>query len=310
MAVGNSMGIGIPMVNLGLGGGGGGGAGFLLDDYPNTNGHSYSLRQLSSTVTNVVRVRRSSDNTEQDFTATEITDGTLATFCGGGEGFVAKWYDQSNSSDVLNFTALQQPKIFVEDGVGGYEVPLENGKPCMVFDGVDDSLQVLLGLPFSSIYYLFAVNTWVSAPAEGDGYMYGLRTPSGEFLTGDDLSNSISWDGSTGRMKGNGIQNAGGVTDLTFPKIGTFPQSLYYAKQAVGAVGSLGSTLKINTNQYPAIGATANGSRQINSIHLGESGGGSFNSNIKLQEFILYFADPASNATAIESNINTHYSIY
>lgn len=308
MAVGNSMGIGIPMVNLGLGGGGGGGSSFLLDDYPNATGHSYSLRQLSSTVTNVVRVRRSTDNTEQDFTATEITDGTLATFCTAfGQGFVTKWYDQSNSSDVLNFTALQQPRIY--DGEDG-GLRLENGKPCVEFDGVDDSLQVLLGLPFSSIYYLFAVNTWVSAPAEGDGYMYGLRTPSGEFLTGDDLSNSISWDGSTGRMKGNGIQNAGGVTDLTFPKIGTFPQSLYYAKQAVGAVGSLGSTLKINTNQYPAIGATANGSRQINSIHLGESGGGSFSSNIKLQEFILYFADPGLNATAIESNINTHYSIY
>ena len=304
MAISNSRRIGIPMVNLGLGGGGGG-ASFLLDDYPNTTGHSYSLRQLSSTVTNVVRVRRSSDNTEQDFTATEITDGTLTTFCGAGDGFVAKWYDQSNSADVLNFTALQQPKI-----VSGGVVILENGKPCMEFDGSDDSLQVLLGLPFSSIYYLFAVNTWVSAPEEGDGYMYGLRTPSPPFLSGDDLSNSISWNGEQGRMKGAGIPQLG-VTDLTFPKIGTFPQSLYYAKQAVGAVGSLGSTLKINTNQYPAIGAAANGSAQINSIHLGESGGGSLNSNIKLQEFILYFADPGgSGATAIESNINTHYSIY
>lgn len=304
MAISNSRRIGIPMVNLGLGGGGGG-ASFLLDDYPNTTGHSYSLRQLSSTVTNVVRVRRSSDNTEQDFTATEITDGTLTTFCGAGDGFVAKWYDQSNSADVLNFTALQQPKI-----VSGGVVILENGKPCMEFDGSDDSLQVLLGLPFSSIYYLFAVNTWVSAPEEGDGYMYGLRTPSPPFLSGDDLSNSISWNGEQGRMKGAGIPQLG-VTDLTFPKIGTFPQSLYYAKQAVGAVGSLGSTLKINTAQYPIIGATANGSAQINSIHLGESGGGSLNSNIKLQEFILYFADPGgSGATAIESNINTHYSIY
>ena len=304
MAISNSRRIGIPMVNLGLGGGGGG-ASFLLDDYPNTTGHSYSLRQLSSTVTNVVRVRRSSDNTEQDFTATEITDGTLTTFCGAGDGFVAKWYDQSNSADVLNFTALQQPKI-----VSGGVVILENGKPCMEFDGSDDSLQVLLGLPFSSIYYLFAVNTWVSAPEEGDGYMYGLRTPSPPFLSGDDLSNSISRDGSTGTMKGAGIPQLG-VTDLTFPKIGTFPQSLYYAKQAVGAPGSLGSTLKINTAQYPIIGATANGSAQINSIHLGESGGGSLNSNIKLQEFILYFADPGgSGATAIESNINTHYSIY
>lgn len=300
MAISNSRRIGIPMVNLGLGGGGGG-ASFLLDDYPNTTGHSYSLRQLSSTVTNVVRVRRSSDNTEQDFTAAEITDGTLATFCGAGEGFVAKWYDQSNSADVLNFTALQQPKIFVEDGIGGHEVALENGKPCMEFDGIDDSLQVLLGLPYVSNYYLFAVNTWVSAPAEGDGYMYGLADSLLAPLVGD---NSFRWDGTQAHMRG--FQS-----DLTFPKIGTFPQSLYYAKQAVGAVGSLGSTLKINTNQYPAIGATSNGSTSVNTIHLGESGEGGQNGKIKLQEFILYFADPGgSGATAIESNINTHYSIY
>jgi len=98
MAVGNGMGIGIPMVNLGLGGGGGGGASFLLDDYPNTTGHSYSLRQLSASTTNVVRVRRTSDNTEQDFTATGLTDGTLALFCGEEAGYVTKWYDQSGSS--------------------------------------------------------------------------------------------------------------------------------------------------------------------------------------------------------------------
>ena len=305
MAITNSRKIGIPMVDLGLGGGGGGG-GFLLDDYPNTNGHSYSLRQLSSTVTNVVRVRRNSDSAEQDFTATGITDGTLATFCGISEGFVAKWYDQTGSTDVVNFTALQQPKIF--DGIG---VILQNGKPCVQFDGVDDSLQALLGLPFSQTYYLFAVNTWLLPPAEGEGYVYGLRTPPFfPFLTGDDLSNSISWNGTTVRMKGSGIVGQIGVDDLTFPKIGTFPQSLYYARQAVGAIGSLGSQLKINTTQYPVFAATANGSAQVTSIHLGETGGGSLNGNIQLQEFVLYISDPASNAAAIESNINAHYSIY
>jgi len=269
MALGNAIGIGIPMVNLGLGGGGGGGGGFLLDDYPNTNGHSYSLRQLSSTVTNVVRVRRSSDNTEQDFSATGITDGTLASFCGEEEGFVTKWYDQSGSIDVLNFTALQQPKI-----VSGGSVLLENGKPCIEFDGVDDSLQALLSLPFSLTYYLFAVNTFASLPPEEGGteYMYGMSTPSIPFPVGAELSNSIGFE-------------------------------------TVGLIGSLGSTLKLNTSQFPFIGGAANGSAQVNSIHLGETSGGS-NSNIKLQEFILYFVDPASNATAIESNINTHYSIY
>lgn len=52
----------------------------LLADYPGAAA-AYSLRNLIDTTTSVVRVRRSSDNTEQDFTSAEITDGTLIDFC-------------------------------------------------------------------------------------------------------------------------------------------------------------------------------------------------------------------------------------
>jgi hypothetical protein len=58
----------------------------LIDAYPGATS-AYSLRNLSWTYGGpVVRVRRSSDNTEQDFTATQVTDGTLTTFCGAGNG--------------------------------------------------------------------------------------------------------------------------------------------------------------------------------------------------------------------------------
>ena len=298
MAVGNSMGIGIPMVNLGLGGGGGGGTSFLLDDYPNTIGHSYSLRQLSSTVTNEVRVRRSSDNTEQDFSATGITDGTLASFCGVSQGFVTKWYDQSGSSDVLNFTALQQPKI-----VSGGSVLLENGKPCMEFDGVDDRLGVPLFPNVSGGYYLFAVNTFVSGPGIGQPqvYMYGLREDLPAPIIGD---SSIRWNGLGAEFRGS--------ADLGFI-VQQGVQSLYYARQQTAPGPFSGSTIKVNQTQNPLEGFTDNGfSGGKNTIVLGDNPNNyaGQHSNIKLQEFILYFTDPLSNATAIESNINTHYSIY
>ena len=256
MAVGNGMGIGIPMVNLGLGGGGGGGTSFLLDDYPNEFGHSYSLRQLSSTVTNVVRVRRSSDNTEQDFTATEITDGTLATFCGVGDGFVVEWHDQSNSINVKNATALEQPKI-----VSSGSVLLENGKPCVEFDGSNDSLNILIST-LSIEYYLFAVNTYLSAPEEGGGYMYGLSSP---FPAPFDGPNSLRWDGLQGKLHGSG-------SDLSFIQPSPFSQSLYYARQVAAGVPGTGSQLKINTTQHPIIGGTNNGTTSINTIALGEKG--------------------------------------
>jgi hypothetical protein len=41
---------------------------------------AYSLRSLSSSTTNVVKVRRDSDDSEQDFTASDITNGTLLSF--------------------------------------------------------------------------------------------------------------------------------------------------------------------------------------------------------------------------------------
>ena len=302
MAVGNSMGIGIPMVNLGLGGGGGGGS-FLLDDYPNTNGHSYSLRQLSSTITNVVRVRRATDNTEQDFTATQITDGTLATFCGSGDGFVAKWYDQSGSNDVLNFTALQQPKIFAEIGPGFGGVLLQNGKPCMEFDGVDDSLQALIFPQSSGAYYLFAVNTFVSGPGPGEPqvYMYGLKADVPAPFTGN---SSIRWNGLGAEFRGS--------SDLSFI-VQQGVQSLYYARQQAGPGPFSGSTIKVNQTQNPLIGFTDNGISQArNTIVLGNNPNNyaGQNSNIKLQEFILYLADPGPAETPIQVDINTYYSVY
>jgi len=101
----------------------------LLADYPGASA-AYSLRNLIDTATSVVRVRRSNDNTEQDFTSEEITDGTLTTFTGANDGFVTTWYDQSgNSVNATQTTATAQPKL-VSSGV----IELVNGKPCLELD--------------------------------------------------------------------------------------------------------------------------------------------------------------------------------
>jgi len=51
----------------------------LLDQYSGAAA-AYSLRSLSTSTTNVVKVRRDSDDSEQDFTASDITNGTLLSF--------------------------------------------------------------------------------------------------------------------------------------------------------------------------------------------------------------------------------------
>ena len=75
---------------------------------------AYSLRNLFAGASSaVVRVRRSSDNAEQDFNGAEILGGALATFVGAGNnGFVRTWYDQSgNGRHVGQSTTSLQPSI-------------------------------------------------------------------------------------------------------------------------------------------------------------------------------------------------------
>ena len=98
---------------------------------------AFSLRDLGLGATYVVRVRRDSDNAEQDFTANEITNGTLLSFVGSGNGFVTILYEQKNSSlNLSNNTSTTQPKI-VNNGT----LVSENGKPTILFDGNDDYLE-------------------------------------------------------------------------------------------------------------------------------------------------------------------------
>ena len=90
---------------------------FLLDQYPGAAA-AYSLRKLSSSTTNVVRVRRSSDNAEADFAATEVSNGTLEAWVGvGNNGLVTTWYDQSgNGRDLTQADNTKQPFI-IQSGV-------------------------------------------------------------------------------------------------------------------------------------------------------------------------------------------------
>jgi hypothetical protein len=72
----------------------------LLDANPGAS-VAYSLRKLSSAYAgSAIRVRRSSDNAEQDinFTGGVLDTSTLLTFCGAGNGFITRWYDQSGNA--------------------------------------------------------------------------------------------------------------------------------------------------------------------------------------------------------------------
>lgn len=262
----------------------GGAASPLLDDYPNIGGNSYSLRNLTSTTTNVIRVRRSTDNLESDFSASDITDGTLASFCGeGNKGSVVKWYDQTGSDDLKNATALEQPLI-VEDGA----VILENGKPCIKFDGNNDSLSVDLTDQTRNGYQAFMVNQQTDTASIFAQYVYTL---------GDFENMSFRWKSSNFILRGKSTDLA---TSASLPAA----QSVYYNNSTETGKGS---RIFINGTNVATGNILATFTKKV---YLGDDGNGSGNSAIKMQEFILYFSNIKNDVGDITSNINSYYSIY
>lgn len=104
---------------------------------------AYSIsRRLSSSADKLIRVRRASDNVELDIGSVSgiLDTQTLINFGGASDCFVTTWYDQIGSNHATQTVATNQPKIY--DVLTG-DVTRENGKPAMVFDGVDDKLELI-----------------------------------------------------------------------------------------------------------------------------------------------------------------------
>lgn len=110
----------------------------LLDIYPTGvfTAHSAARKLRADYSGACMRVRRSSDNTEQDigFDGSNNLDETaLLAFVGAGDGFVTKLYDQTPSptnKNLVQTTQSRQPKIAVS-GV----VQRIGSAPAMLFSG-------------------------------------------------------------------------------------------------------------------------------------------------------------------------------
>ena len=267
----------------------------LLDIYPNAAA-AYSLRLLRVLyLGNAIRVRRSSDNAEQDigFVSNGDLDTTaLTTFCSGTNGFVTTWYDQSgNGKNATQSTAANQPQI-----VSSGSILNVNSKPSLKFDGITDSL---LNSTFTNIN----VN---------------------QFFINQVLSHNGSTLNSASFTLSDGLSQPAGLSFLTVYPYRLSNYSLFYDGVSVSfgtnpiASGQLNLTLEqtLSTNRSGYINSTLRGANtanlsiaDLNNLYIGTNDvGQNFDGN--MQETILYLSDNSSNRTGIESNINTYYAIY
>jgi len=275
----------------------------LLDTYSGAAA-AYSLRKLRTAYTgNAIRVRRASDNTEQNigFVNNELDTSSLTSFCSGTNGFVTTWYDQSgNGRDATQSTGANQPQI-----VSSGSVILENGKPSVDFQtkqlGISNinllnnqsaSSIICVARPTNSnvsdkvVYQLtFALST-ASRVALGYSPVTSKRYRlAGRRLTTDSFQSINS---------NTDIQTQGLLTNIVNYQNTTL--TLFQnATQVAQSTSFQTSGNSAATNSNLAIGATT--SNDLN-----------FLGNI--QELLIYEVDQSSNRTGIETNINDFYSIY
>lgn len=264
----------------------------LLNFYPGA-AVAYSLRLLNNTYTGAaIRVRRSSDSTETNigFVNGQLDTASLLTFCGVGNGFVTTWYDQSgNANNAVQSNISFQPQI-VLSGV----IYSQNTKPTMFFNGNGNSND----LPFAGIVADTNTSTYIVGKAIAtniSGPLFGHFEFTPGILIGQ--YNNASYIIAT---KINGgtlqiLQTNANTLDTNF-----CIQNVYITTDV--------KAYKNNT-LIPITSQSNFGASQFNINTIGKYG------NIVathgyISEAIIYKIDQTANRTAINSNINSYYSIY
>jgi len=235
----------------------------------------YSLRKLATSTVYVVRVRRSSDNLELDFSDTDITDGTLTAWTGANDGLVSIWYDQSgNDNNLTQTTTTLQPKL-VSVGV----VITDGGKPAIDWGSTGKYMDMDNSLGNNrSIFYVNKSTTLARNMSfllgdsskydyhpghSNDGYLISSTYAAAAVKNGTNYINSI-------------------LTNFSAtPR--PFTQSLLTLIHAASA--SVSNVSKDRTYGFRSWQGT-------------------------IQELVIYPTDETVNRIGIEDNINAEYTIY
>lgn len=267
----------------------------LLDIYPNAAA-AYALRKLRNTyLGNAIRVRRSSDNTEQDigFSGFNLDTSALTSFCGVGNGFVTTWYDQSgNTRNITQTTASFQPQI-----VSSGNTIVKNTKPTLSFDGSNDYLTGGNILNLAQYTYL-TVN---SSNAIGNiqiiinkGYGSGYYPSWANFIISSKYRASVTYSGPAETTIFSTLTLS---NDTLYLSSSIYNKLRIYSRTNGGNEASVAETRNIVNSTEPfTVGVLGS----LTNYFL----------NGRISEIIIYDNSKLSDISSIESQINTYYGIY
>jgi hypothetical protein len=277
----------------------------LLDTYSGAAA-AYSLRLLRTAYTgNAIRVRRSSDNAEQDFgfSSNVLDTASLLTFCGVGNGFVTTWYDQSgNARNVTNATALNQPRI-----VNAGSIETLNGKPSVFFDGSNDRLNSSAFTWGTAFTFIGAFST-VDTNNYNKLYSIGVdNTTSSYAFSTFAAATAIDWVANDALFFGKGYLNTSNPRIISNGQL--FTNNIQYL-MFLNLSNTASNAYKNATEILYRVNTTGTTDNTSNILYLGASDTNTQNYNGRTQELIFYTSNQNSNRTGIETNINSFYTIY
>lgn len=272
---------------------------YLLDTYSGAT-LAYSFRQLKTGVTNCIDVVNSSNITATiGFSSGYLDLAALDAHCGVGSGTISRWWDQSGNNRHANqSTASQRPTVYSS----GAKVQV-NSKMAASFDGNDRLVISAAQVHTGSFYANCTIRT-------------GSTVANGSILNQDDAYTSTrvriaqylrtAASGSTARVVvfNTAVQNfADNSPALT---ANTQIQISAYAT-ATGTIEAFDNGTTNGSSSYTGTLKTGSHELAIGSNVHGATPAAYFTGHI--QEVILWDGDQPSNRSAIESNVDTYYSI-
>jgi hypothetical protein len=268
----------------------------LLESLSVTPIVAMSLNKVVASATVAIRVRRSSDNTEQDigFSGSSLDTASLNSFVGSNSAFVSKFYDQTgNGFHAVQAAAANQPRIF---NAGVYDGNL-------VFDGTNDFLKITaptMGTPQAGIYGRFSFPSGIST---------NIVVEQSTNYNSNAQSFVLYHDGGPGQPAAMSMRNTTTSTDFRLQGFGVSTgaikkHSALFNRSLTGSSEELlwqdGASF---TGNPPASGGQVEqtGVFSTYDIYIAARGGASLFSAMSINSLILYNGDTSSIRASIEA---------
>jgi hypothetical protein len=258
----------------------------LLDTYPNA-AVGYSLRKLRSAYSgSAIRVRRSSDNAEQDFgfLGNDLDTASLLTFCGVGNGFITTWYDQStNANNSTQATAANQAQI-----VSSGALILDVNTNKITTTWTNDRYSLTSGINTNTQYLSTSMFRRVGT-ADILVHLGNLSTT---------IPNPLSW---LGTASGYSVRSRM-PTLLTFENVSIIGRCIMTSLKDA-------SNLKVGYRNGTQLTTTATEAPTSQTLDAFGQTTTSYTSG-QYQEYIYWNSEQSANRVGIETDINTYWNAY